>query len=70
LISDDSFQPTILVFERAHLCHVADLHTAKLGFPGIKGYGTYAVSLADLFGRFAGFVLFENADDPRLASSR
>jgi hypothetical protein len=71
-VTDDTIPIQLAVnaaYEAGHLRDVADLHTAKLGFPSIKGRGADAVSPADLLGRFAGFVLFENADDLRFAES-
>jgi hypothetical protein len=66
LIGDDALEPAIIVLERFHLGDVADFHAAELRFPDIKRSRADAVAAAEILGRDAGLVLFEDGDDLRL----
>ena len=63
LVGDNPFQSPILIFERAHLGDVADFHAAELGFPLVERRLADAVPAADVLGRLAALLLFEDADD-------
>jgi len=58
------------ILERAHLRYVADLHAAELGLPRVKRRRADPVPTADLFGRLAGLVFFEDPDDLGFAEPR
>jgi hypothetical protein len=63
LVGDNPLQSSILVLERPHFRDVADFHAAKLGFPLVERRLADAVPAADVLGRLAALLLFEDADD-------
>ena len=70
LIGDDALEAPVLVLERLHLRYVAHFHAPEFRFPVVKRGGADAMFSAEILGRDAGFMLFEDANDLRFAEPR
>lgn len=68
-IGNDFAQPAVFILQRAHLRDFADFHAAELPLSLVEGVRADAVLVAELFGAGTRIVLFDDADDLRVAES-